>query len=102
MGQHHSLKTLHDDWSECYWSVIIQVGGWTLLGKGDDDCGLKAGGNDAVAEGKVEDGGKNISQLTGACSESPSRDVVWFSCLAGVDVPQNFMMALFVHPHRCL
>ena len=67
---------------------------WGLLGKGDDDCGLKAGGNDAVAEGKVGDGGENISQLVGAGSESPSRDVVWSSCLAVVDVPQNFMMTL--------
>ena len=95
VGQHHSLKTLHDDWSECYWSVIIQAGGWALLGKGEDGFGLKAGGNDAVAEGKVEDGGENISQLVGAGSESPSRDVVWSSCLAGVD-------DTLVHPHRCL
>ena len=27
VGQHHSLKTLHDDWSECYWS-FRQVGRW--------------------------------------------------------------------------
>ena len=64
MGQQHYLKKLHDDWSECYWSVIIQAGGWALLGKGDDGCGLEAGGNGAVAEGKVEDGGEDVSQLS--------------------------------------
>lgn len=29
-----------DDWSECFWSVMIQACGWALLGKGDDGCGL--------------------------------------------------------------
>ena len=27
VGQRLSLKTLHDDQSECYWPVIIQAGG---------------------------------------------------------------------------
>ena len=54
-----------------------------VLGKGVDGCGLEAGGNSAVTEGKVEDGGENISQLVGTCSESPPRDVVWSCCLAG-------------------
>ena len=40
VGQHHSLKTLHDDWSEFYWSIIVQAGGWAYLGKRDDGCGL--------------------------------------------------------------
>ena len=57
-------KTLHDDWSECYWPVIIQAGGWALLGKGDNGCGLTAGGNSALAEEKVEDGDENINQLS--------------------------------------
>ena len=34
VGQHHSLKTLDDDWSQCYWSIIIQAGRWALLGGG--------------------------------------------------------------------
>lgn len=38
-------------------------------------------GNGAVAEGKVDDGGENISQLIGKCSEIPPRDVVWSICL---------------------
>ena len=33
VGQHHSLKTLHDDWSEFYWYIIRQVGG-LFLGRG--------------------------------------------------------------------
>ena len=41
VGQHHSLKTLHDDCNECFWPVIIQAGGWALLGEGKDGCGLK-------------------------------------------------------------
>ena len=65
MCQYHSLKTLHDDWSECYWPVVIQADRLALLGKGDDGCGLEAGGNSAVREGKVEDGGENISQFVG-------------------------------------
>ena len=44
-----------------------------------------------MAVGQVEDGGENISQLVGACSESPPMDALWSSCLAGVDVPQNFV-----------
>lgn len=27
VGQHHSLVTLHNDWSECYWPEIIQYSG---------------------------------------------------------------------------
>ena len=76
VSQHRSLKILHNGWSECYWPVIIQAGGWALLGEGDDGRGLEAGRNSTVAEGKVEDGCENISQLVGACSESPLRDVV--------------------------
>ena len=44
-----------------------------------------------MSEGTVEDGGENISQLVGACSESSSRDVVWSWYLVGVDVPQDFV-----------
>ena len=77
MCQYHSLKTLNDDWSECYWPVVIQAGRLALLGEGDNGCGLEAGGSSAVTEGKVEDGGENFSQLVGTRSESPPRDVVW-------------------------
>ena len=52
---------------------------------------LEAGGNGAVAEGKVEGGCENISQLVGACSENPATVTVWFSCLSGVGVPQDSM-----------
>ncbi len=89
MGQHHSLKALHDDWSECYWPVIIQAGGCSILGKGDNGCGLETGGNGTLAEGKVEDRGENIRQLAGTCSERLPRDVVWSCCLMGVDLPQG-------------
>lgn len=47
-----------------------------------------------MAEGQVEDGCENISQLVGTCSESPPRDVVWSGCLAGVDVPQDSVPSL--------
>jgi hypothetical protein len=70
-------------------AVVIQAAWWALLGKGDDGCGLEAGGNCAMADGKVEDGCENISQLFGVCSESSPRDVVWLGCLARVDVPQD-------------
>ena len=89
VGQHHSLKALHNDWSECYWSVVIQAAWWALLWNRDDGCGLETGGNCAKADGKVEDGCENISQLVGACSESSPRDVIWSGCLARVDVPQD-------------
>ena len=36
--------------------------GGLLLGRFDDGCGLEAGGNAAVAEREVGDGGENISQ----------------------------------------
>lgn len=66
----------------------MQVGG-LFLGRGDDDGGLEAECNNAQAKGKVENGGKNISQLVGTCSEGPLRDVIWFICLAGAGLPQG-------------
>ncbi|KAK3552500.1 hypothetical protein QTP86_012368 [Hemibagrus guttatus] len=61
VGQHLSPKTFHDDWSECYWSAIIQAHRGALLGKTDNDCGLEAddanirlvGGNNNCS-GRVE------------------------------------------------
>ena len=61
VGQHHPLETLHDDWSECHWPVVIQAGGCAFLRQGDDDRGLKARRNDTLAEGEVEEGGEHIS-----------------------------------------
>ena len=48
--------------------------------KEEDGCGLEAQGN-ITAEGQVEYGGENISQLGGTCSESSPSDVVWSSLL---------------------
>ena len=30
--------------------TVVQAGGWAALGKWDDGCGLKAGGNDAKCD----------------------------------------------------
>ncbi len=43
VGQHHSLKTLCDGLSECYWPVVVQTGRGALLGKGNDGWGFEAG-----------------------------------------------------------
>ena len=64
--------------------------GGLFLGRGDDGCGLEAGGDSALDEGEVEDGGVNICQFVGTCSESPYRDVGRLCCLAGVDPLQGF------------
>ncbi len=87
MGQHHSLKTLHDDWSDCYWPVVVQTGRGALLGKGIDGCGFEAGWDGALTEGEFKDGSEYISQLCRTSSEGPPRDVVWPCCLVGVDLP---------------
>ena len=95
VGQHYSLKTLHNDWGEYYWPVIIHAGSWALLEEGNDGCGLEAGGNGAVAEGKVEDGCENISQFVGACSESPPRD----GAPSGDETPSPSVMTAY--PTSC-
>ena len=53
--------------------------GGLLLGRFDDGCGLEAGGNAAVAEREVGDGGENISQHVGTGSQP--RLLVWSRCL---------------------
>ncbi len=42
MDQNHSLKTLHDDRSECNWPVVIQTPHWAPFGNWDDGGGFKA------------------------------------------------------------
>lgn len=91
VGQHHSLETLHNDWGECHWPVVIQAGGWAPLRQGDDGRGLKARWYNALAEGEVENGGEDINQLVSTCSEDPPGNVVWSCCFAGVDLPQSFV-----------
>lgn len=67
--QHHSLKTHHNDWSECYLHVVIQAGWGDFLREWDECSGLKAEGHSSLAKGKVEYGGENTRQLADTCSE---------------------------------
>lgn len=55
------------------------------VSKGEDGCGLEAQGN-VTAEGQVEYGGENVSQLGGTCSESPPSDFVWSSLLGFISL----------------
>lgn len=70
-------------------TVVIHAGRWTLLGEGDNGCGLEAEWSNAQDKGKVEDGVESISQVVATCSESLPREVVWSIYLVGVDLSQG-------------
>lgn len=69
----------------------IKAGGWALIGEGDNGCGLEAHENSALVEGKVKDGGENISQIVGTCFKGMPQDIVWSCCLTGVDLSLCFL-----------
>ena len=92
MGQNHSPKALHYDWSECNLLVVTQKRGTLLLlGTGIETVlVLKQVGTAACAMGRVKDGGTYISKYCSTCLGVPSGDVIWACCIVGVNSPQDF------------